>query len=508
MAACPNCGAENPAHAKFCSECATPLAQTDEPSEVRKTVTLVFCDLTGSTALGEKMDPESLRRVIARYFDEMRGALERHGGTIEKFIGDAVMAVFGIPVLHEDDALRGVRAAADMKKAMARMNEDLERDHGVGLKVRIGVNTGEVIAGDHSQGQAFATGDTVNVAARFEQAAPPGEALIGEDTYELVRDWVDVEAVEPLELKGKSERIPAFRLVAVRDAPDRGLATPFVGRDRELDLLVGGFERAVTDRTCHLMTVLGPAGVGKSRITDELIERLGDRARVVVGRCLPYGEGITFWPLAEAVKDATGVTEEDSPAAAHDKIGAAIAGEDDAEIILARLEEALGLREASSEAQEIFWAVRRFFESLAAKQPVVVVFDDIHWAEPTFLDLIEYMVGWSKGFPLALLGLARNEFVELRPSWGSGQSTTTVALEPLSDPATGELISSLLDGTDVPAAVRDRITETTEGNPLFVVEMLRMMIDDAILTKTEGGWTVTGDVSSVPMPGSVQALVA
>jgi class 3 adenylate cyclase/tetratricopeptide (TPR) repeat protein len=457
------------------------------------------------------MDPESLRRVISRYFDDMRAALERHGGTIEKFIGDAVMAVFGIPVLHEDDALRGVRAAADMQKAMALINEDLIRDHGVGLKARIGVNTGEVIAGDHSQGQAFATGDTVNVAARFEQAAAAGEILIGEDTYELVRDWVEVESVEPLELKGKSERLPAFRLIDVRDAPDAGrhLASPFVGRDKELDQLVAGFDRATSESTSHLVTVLGPAGVGKSRITSELVERLGDRSRVIVGHCLPYGEGITFWPLAEAVKDAAGVADDDDPATAAAKVASLVIGDPDAELIVQRLMEMLGLADAASEAQELFWAVRKFFEKVASDKPVTVVFDDIHWAEPTFLDLIEYLVGWSKGFPVFLVCLARNEFVELRPTWGSGMANVqTVTLDPLSEDATDQLIVSLLGGANVPVTARRRIVETTEGNPLFVGEMLRMMVDDGVLTKTDDGWSVTGDIDSIPMPGSIQALVA
>lgn len=508
---CPNCSAENPEHAKFCFECGTALPQHQEPPEVRKTVSLVFCDLTGSTALGEKMDPESLRRVISRYFDDMRAALEAHGGTIEKFIGDAVMAVFGIPVLHEDDALRAVRAASDMQDAMARLNADLERDYGVALGARIGVNTGEVIAGDPAHGQAFATGDTVNVAARFEQAAPPGQILIGEETYRLVRDWVEAEPVEPLTLKGKSEPIPAFRLVGVRGEAqeNRDLATPFIGRDKELDQLVQTFDRAVAESTCRLVTVLGPAGVGKSRITTEVIKRLSGRADVIIGHCLPYGEGITFWPLAEAVKEAAGISEEEPPEAASQKIRALLPSDDEGEIIGTRLEEALGLRDAASEAQELFWAVRRFFESLAADKPLVVVFDAIQWGEPTFLDLIEYLVGWSKSQPMLIVCLARNEFLEVRPAWGTGQANAvTVALEPLSDEATQELIVSLLGGTEVPVAAKRRISETTEGNPLFVGEMLRMMIDDGILTKTEDGWTLTGDIAGVPMPGSIQALVA
>ena len=272
--------------------------------EVRKTVTVLFADVTGSTALGERLDPESLRGVMSRYFEEMRSAVERHGGTVEKFIGDAVMAVFGVPTVHEDDALRAVRAASEMRELLASLNAELERDWGARLQIRTGINTGEVVAGDPSAGQSFVTGDTVNVAARLEQAAEPDEILIGEATHGLVRDAVVVEPVDPLELKGKADRVPAFRLVDVTPgapAVTRHLDSPLVGREQELARLERALDEAVARRACRVATVVGDAGLGKSRLVTEFVARAAGRARVLWSRCLPYGEGITFWPIAELV---------------------------------------------------------------------------------------------------------------------------------------------------------------------------------------------------------------
>ncbi len=307
MIACPNCGQENPDVAKFCLNCGTPFPSKPAPPEARKTVTVVFCDVTGSTNLGERLDPESLRRVMSRYFDEMKTALESHGGTVEKFIGDAVMAVFGIPVLHEDDALRAVRAAQEMRERLDRLNEDLERERGVRLLNRTGVNTGEVVTGARDAGQSLVIGDAVNVAARLEQAAEPGEILIGDTTYRLIRDAVHTEPLEPLALKGKEQPVKAHRLLDVPEtAPDaaRRLVSPMVGRDRQLGVLRRAFEDAVTDSACHLFTVLGTAGVGKSRLVNEFVTEVERHATVLRGRCLPYGEGITFWPVRELVQAA------------------------------------------------------------------------------------------------------------------------------------------------------------------------------------------------------------
>ena len=306
MAICGNCGEQNPDRFKLCGFCGTPLVQTLPAHEVRKTVTIVFSDLKGSTSLGEALDSESLREVLTRYFEEMRAALEEHGGTVEKYIGDAVMAVFGLPTLHEDDALRAVRAAAGMQAALARVNEELERVWGVRLTNRTGVNTGQVVAGDPVAGQRLVTGDAVNVAARLEQAAGAQEVLIGEPTYRLVRDHVEVEEVEPLELKGKSERVPAYRLIGVRDEPvtAKGAVRPIVGRDDELEQLRLALGEAVMAASPRLATIVADAGVGKSRLIEELARTVADEAQILRGRCLAYGRGITFWPIRELLHQA------------------------------------------------------------------------------------------------------------------------------------------------------------------------------------------------------------
>jgi len=325
---CEKCGEDNPERAKFCLNCAAPLAAAPAPREVRKTVTVVFTDMTGSTAMGERLDPETLRRVMTRYYEVLREVLERHGGTVEKFIGDGVMAVFGIPIVHEDDALRAVRAAADMRAELARLNAELDRDHGVTIGIRTGVNTGEVVTGAGS-GDSLATGDAVNVAARLEQAAQPGEVLIGQDTYRLVRDAVEVDGVDPLALKGKADPVPAFRLRSVAVGVEglaRHLDSPMVGRDRERQLLTQAFDRSIDESTCHLFTVLGAAGVGKSRLVAEFLSSVRDTATVLLGRCLPYGEGITYWPITEIVTAAAGIAEADSPEEATRKLFALLEG--------------------------------------------------------------------------------------------------------------------------------------------------------------------------------------
>src|SRR5438552_11380802 len=270
MRTCPNCGEENPERFRLCGFCGTPLAPALSPQEVRKTVTIVFSDLKGSTAMGEKLGSEAVREGRSRYFDEMRAALERHGGTVEKYIGDAIMAVFGLPRLHEDDALRAVRAAAEMRDKLAALNEELDQRWGVTVGNRTGVNTGEVVAGDPSTGQRLVTGDTVNTAARLEQAAPTNEVLLGHPTYRLVRDAVEVEPVEPLELKGKAERVPAYRLISVEetDIVERDHGRPLVGRTRELEILTRELESAVRESSCRLATIFAQAGVGKSRVTE------------------------------------------------------------------------------------------------------------------------------------------------------------------------------------------------------------------------------------------------
>jgi class 3 adenylate cyclase/tetratricopeptide (TPR) repeat protein len=473
---------------------------------VRKTVTVIFCDVTGSTALGERLDPESLRRVMARYFDEMRAVVERHGGTVEKFIGDAVMAVFGVPVLHEDDALRAVRAAAEMRDALAELNEELERDWGLRIQVRTGVNTGEVVAGDASGGQRFATGDAVNVAKRFEEAAPAGEILLGEPTFRLVRDAVEVEPVQALELKGKGEPTPAYQLRSIEPGlagRARRLDSPMVGRARERTVLRQAYERAVGERACHLFTILGAAGVGKSRLVAEFVDDLGGQPLVVSGRCLPYGEGITFWPLLEVLRTLFGEDE------LMPKIATRLADDENAALIANRVAAAVGLAESEGPGDETFWGVRKLFEALARDRPLVVVFDDVHWGEASFLDLVEHIADWSRDASILLACLARPELLDARPAWAGGKfNSTSVLLEPLDDDDSRRLIDNLLGRAELAEDVRLRVAAAAEGNPLFVEEMLSMLIDDGLLERRNGDWIATADLGDFSVPPTIQALLA
>jgi class 3 adenylate cyclase/tetratricopeptide (TPR) repeat protein len=477
--------------------------------EVRKTVTVLFADVTGSTALGEHLDPESLRGVMSRYFDEMRSAVEAHGGTVEKFIGDAVMAVFGVPVVHEDDALRAVRAASQMREMLASLNAELDRDWGARIQIRIGVNTGEVVAGDASGGQTLVTGDAVNVAARLEQAADPGEILIGQETYQLVRDAVRAEPVEPLELKGKAERVSAFRLLEVTPgAPQfaRRLDSPLVGRTEELARLQRAFEETTGLRACRVATVVGDAGTGKSRLVNEFVTLTGDRARALWGRCLPYGEGITFWPVAEVVKAAAGIGDLDSPESARTKVRELLADVEDGVVVADRVAAAIGLGEGGGDIRETFWAVRRLLEFLARDAPLVVIFEDIHWAEPTFLDLLQYVAGFSADHPMLLLCTSRPDIRETRPDWGNVGEV--IALEPLSENECELLIGNLLGAAGLTGDVQLRITDAAEGNPLFVEEMLRKLIDEGHLERDNGHWTARGDLSRISVPGTISALLS
>ena len=431
----------------------------------RKTVTVVFCDIVDSTPLGERIDPEVHRRIQDRYFDAVRLALERHGGTVEKFIGDAVMAAFGIPVAHDDDALRAVRAASDLRVALSTLNDELERDHGVTVSIRTGVNTGEVVAGDPSQGQAFATGDAVATAQRLEAAARASEILIGDSTHRLVANAVIVEPVEPLTLKGKAQPVAAWRLMGVIEgAPPfpRRLDTPMIGRGPELARLRAEFETAVEERRCRLATIVGPAGIGKSRLANELLPAATDDATALVGTCLAYGKGVTYWPLRGIVLGAVGHL---SP----DRIAERLEDADDGGRIAVLLADAVGTAEAASASEDTFWAVRRFLEHIARERPLIVGLDELQWAEPTLLDLIEYLVGWTADAPILLLGLSRPELSERRPSW-----PMTISLGPLSIDETEELADALAGERGVAPDKRSRISAAAEGNPLFLEQFLAL----------------------------------
>jgi class 3 adenylate cyclase len=507
---CPACGHENSEGAKFCSECGAKLDAPAPTREVRKTVTVVFCDVTGSTALGERLDPESLRTVMSRYFERMQAVLESHGGTVEKFIGDAVMAVFGIPVVHEDDAVRAVRAAQEMRDALAELNADLEREWSVTLQTRIGVNTGSVVAGDPGAGQALVTGDAVNTAARLEQAAGPGEILIGEETFALARDAIDADPLDPLALKGKAEVVDAYRLSSVRAGVaghERRLDSPMVGRDLQLRMLLEAFEAVTTEDACHLFTVMGPAGIGKSRLVREFVSTISGRAEVLTGRCLSYGEGITFWPIEEMALQAAGITEDASPEKARAELRRLLEDSPDGETVAAHLGGMLGLD--GSGPVEPSWAVRRFLEALGRRRPVVAVFDDIHWGEPTLLEVIEHVAAWSRDVPILLVCMARPELLEERPGWGGGQrNATSVHLEPLSEPEADALIENLLGHPALIRDIRERIRAAANGNPLFVEEMLSMLVDEAILVQKDGEWVATVDLSTVQVPAAISALLA
>jgi class 3 adenylate cyclase/tetratricopeptide (TPR) repeat protein len=443
MPTCAVCGYKAVEAFKFCPECGA--AAVPGVEEQRKVVTVLFCDVVGSTALGESTDPEAVRAILARYFERMKAIVERHGGTVEKFIGDAVMAVFGIPVAHEDDALRACRAAVEMREAW----------HELGVAGYIGIDTGEVVTGTEER---LATGDAVNVAARLQQAAQPRDALIGAETLALVGTAVDVEAVAPLPLKGKAGPVPAYRLIAVHETPARRPETRFVGRERELAALHEAWERALGERCCELVTIVGEAGVGKSRLVAEALGSLD--ARMVQGRCLPYGDGITYWPVVEILRQLRASPSDETAAMAISSV--------------------LGETEVVASAEEIAWAVRKLLEEQA---PLVAVFDDLQWGEETFLDLLEHITLLSSGASILLLAMARPELAERRANW-----PVTLRLEPL---AAGEVEALIPER--ISRNLRAKIARTAGGNPLFVEEMVAMTGEAA------------GDVA---VPPTLQALLA
>jgi predicted ATPase/class 3 adenylate cyclase len=505
---CPNCGEENPDRFRICGLCGTKLAPDVVAEEVRKTVSIVFCDLKGSTALGEKLDPESLREVLNVYFNEMKTVLEHHGGRVEKYIGDAIMAVFGLPRAHEDDAVRAVRAAADMQRILSRVNDQLEARWEVRLQNRTGVFTGEVVAGVVTTGQRLVTGDAVNTAARLEQNAPTDEVLIGDPTYRLVKGAVEVEEVEPLELKGKAERTRAYRLISITrdEGVVRRLDAPMVGREKELRVLTETLDRAIQERTAQLVTVFAPAGTGKSRLLQELIAASAGRAAAYRGRCLSYGDGITFWPLAEMVREACGISDE-GPREARAKLSGLL-GEDRSDVE-ERLSGAIGLTDATFPVQETFWAARTFLEVLARETPVIVVIDDIHWAEQAFLDLLTFVRDSTTDAPVLLVCSSRPDLLEEEPAWGEEhENARTITLQPLSDEESALVVENLLGQAALDEQAKTRIIRAAEGNPLFVEQMLSMMVDDGVIQRDEDGrWVVAGDVGKLAIPPSINALL-
>lgn len=514
MAACPSCGASNPERFRFCGTCgaALPEAASTGRGQVRKVVTVLFVDVTGSTELGEQVDPEAMRRAMGRYFALTRGTIERHGGTVEKFIGDAVMAVFGVPKVHEDDALRAVRAAAEIRASLEGMNEALRSEQGIEIKVRIGLNTGEVVAGEGEDADTLVTGDPVNTAARLEQTASPGEILLGAATQRLVRDLASTEAVDGIKLKGKQTPVTAYRLLEVAPpstATARRLEGPMVGRRQELEQLTGVLSRVNQERRCHLFTIVGGAGVGKSRLVREFIASFGDEAMVLRGRCLPYGDGITYWPVMEVTRGLASIEPQNSADQARNKLAALVADQPEHDRIAQSLGAALGLSHESAGTDEIAWGVRKLFEALGRQRPLVVIFDDIQWAEPALLDLVHDVVEWTDNAPVMMLCVARPDLLDDRPTWSGGLlNATTVLLEPLPATDSERLIENLLGGPVLTGPLGRRIVETAEGNPLFVEEMIGMLVDAGVLVEDQGSWNLVGDVDRVDVPPTIQALLA
>jgi class 3 adenylate cyclase/tetratricopeptide (TPR) repeat protein len=453
MVSCSQCGHENSADARFCNSCGAPLtADPVTAREVRKTVTVVFCDVVGSTELGERFDPEVLRSLMARFYAAVREPVERHGGSVEKVIGDALVAVFGIPAVHEDDALRAVRAALEMRNAVRSMGD---------VQARIGVNTGDVLARDPTQRESLVVGDAVNVAARLEQAAAPGEVLVGEDTWELVSHAVRGERVAPVAAKGKREPLIAWRLDEVDPAAGghrRRLDLPIVGRQSELELLRWALERTQGGRP-HLVMVLGQPGIGKSRLVSEL-PRLGDGVVRLTGSCRPVTGSSSLEPLLEVARDALaadGVTVADL-----------MPGDADAEAVAACL-----ARGSEAGAPDIAWAVSRLVGAIAAERTVAIALEDVHWADDLLLDVVEQLLARNRRGSLLVVCTARPEFAERRPGWGAGANAVTVSLERLDDDQTRQLLTHAGPGLEPAQAAR--IIDTAEGNPLFAEHLAALI---------------------------------
>jgi DNA-binding SARP family transcriptional activator len=459
------------------------------PTEVRKTVSVLVADLI---SVGKQLDPEVRRRVMPQVFAGISSAFERHGGRTERIAGQGIMAVFGFPTVYEDDALRAVRAAVDAREAVAELNVDLAHKWGIRIAVRAGVNTGEALASDRSSNPSLLADETIEAAVRLGQTALPGDILIGVQTERLVRGAARAERFAGSESGTNGQQ--SWRIVGLdpfAPAIARRADMPIVGRERELFELRFRFDRSVNERTSSLCTVLGPAGIGKSRVADEFLASLEGHATVLSGHCLSYGEAITFWPLAEVIRQAAG-------SSSWEAIDGLLAEERDGDLIAHRLAAAIGLTDAAGSKEETFWAARKFFEALARVRPLVVVFDDIQWAEPTFLDLVEHVIDWSSGRPILILGLARPELLEVRPLWaGATPKATVIRVDPLSAPESEVLIEQLLGERQLPARARAEVARAAGGNPLFIEQMLAMISDEG-----------AGSEETLAVPSSIQALLA
>ena len=513
---CPTCGTRSPGgDERFCGACGSPLGESASEAgaalEERKIVSVLFCDLVGFTAASDRQDPEDVRARLRPYYARLRREIERYGATVEKFIGDAVMAVCGAPLAHEDDAERAVRAGLAILDAIAEMNE---ADPTLGLQVRVGVNTGEALVAlgaRAERGEGLVTGDVVNTAARIQAIAPVNSVAVGEPTYRATSRVFDYESLPPAVVKGKAEQLSVWRAVAARGrfGSDfgRGFNTPFVGREFEKPLVITSFERAAQQRSVQLVTIVGEPGVGKSRLISELFRYIDGRPGLVrwnQGRCLPYGDGITFWALREIVKAAAGILESDAPEVAAQKLDRIVSpDEPDRQWLLLRLAPLVGTDSgARAEQQELFTAWRRTLEGLAAIRETVLVFEDLHWADDALLAFLEHLVEWSHGVPLLILCAARPELFERRPGWGAGQRNAhTIDLAPLSDQETAQLISSLTATVALSPDLQRAVLDRAGGNPLYAEEFARLLADQGLDREA----TV---LEEALLPDGVQALIA
>jgi class 3 adenylate cyclase/tetratricopeptide (TPR) repeat protein len=500
MLVCPECGRENPADARFCQACGTRLEPApQEAREERKVVSVLFADLVGFTSRAEQLDPEDVRATLSPYYARLRGELERHGGTVEKFIGDAVMAVFGAPVAHEDDPERAVRAGLAIRDAIV---EDGR------LQVRVAVTTGEALvtlSASLAEGEGMVAGDVVNTAARLQSAAPVNGVLVDETTYRATRQRIDYAEAEPVEAKGKAEPVRAWVAREARsrfgvDVEQAGAA--FVGRRRELDFLTDALGRAREERSTQLVTLAGVPGIGKSRLVYELQRVVDDDPELLYwrqGRSLPYGDGLTYWALAEMAKAQAGVLESDSPEDTERKLAEAVAALGLGERVLESLRSlVVGVTELEGrgDRSEHFAAWRQFFESLAEQRATVLVFEDLHWADDDLLDFVDHLVDWSAGVPLLVVCTARPELLERRPGWGGGKpNALTLSISPLSEEETARLLASLLDRALLRAEVQASLLARAGGNPLYAEQFARLLLE-------------SGRHDDLPLPENVQGIIA
>jgi class 3 adenylate cyclase/tetratricopeptide (TPR) repeat protein len=505
MVVCPACGEENPDRARFCLNCGTPVGPS-VGGEERKVVSVLYVDIVGFTASADRADPEDVRAALRPYHERVRADIERFGGTVEKFVGDGVIAAFGAPVAHEDDPERAVRSALRILQTIEGL-----RAEGRQLAVRLAVTTGEAVVSLGARierGEGIVTGDVVNVAARLQAAAQPGSVIVDEATMRATADAIDYEPLQAVRAKGKAVPIAAWRAKGARSrfGVDWELLehAAFVGREPELSVLTGFFSRAAGDRSVHVVTIVGEPGIGKSRLVWELHRELDARPDLVTwrqGRCLPYGEGNAFWALGEIVKAEAGILESDSPAEADAKIVRAVAAtiDDEAEQawFIDRLAPLVGAREDVSGAgrEEAFSAWRRYLEALAMQGPLVLVFEDLHWADSALLAFLEHLLDQSAAVPLLVVGTARPELYDARPDWGGGRrNSTTVGLTPLSDEDTARLVAALLDRAVLDADTQSSLIERSGGNPLYTEQFVRMLVE-------------AGTEAEVPVPENVQALI-